>query len=163
MVLLCYFGHGNIDVEVIPKQNAQDSPPSPSLLLLTYRAETYTFAFLPASTLVSGWQPEVKLRGSTGLLHWSAPLVYRYKENKGDLQGIGRSQFIPHKFADGVCRGVILGPALCNVFISDFDNGIECTFTKLDYIKLSDVIDTSEEQNSRGTWRCPRSGPLATP
>lgn len=71
--------------------------------------------------------------------------------------------FLQCPVADGVCRGVILGPALFNVFISDFDNGIECTFTKLDYIKLSDVIDTSEEQNSRGTWRCPRSGPLATP
>lgn len=39
---VCYFVLWNVGVEVIPEQNAQDSPPSPSLLqlLLTCRAET---------------------------------------------------------------------------------------------------------------------------
>lgn len=32
MVLVCYFVLWNVGVEVIPEQNAQDSPPSPSLL-----------------------------------------------------------------------------------------------------------------------------------
>lgn len=42
MVLVCYFVRWNIGVEVIPEQNAQDRPLSPSLLqlLLTYRPET---------------------------------------------------------------------------------------------------------------------------
>ena len=55
-----------------------------------------------------------------------------------------------------------MGLVLFNTFISDTDNGIECTFSKFAHDnKPSGAVDTLEGRKpSRGTWTDWRSGPM---
>jgi len=48
----------------------------------------------------------------------------------------------------GVLQGLVLGPALFNIFVSDMDSGIECTHSRyLDNTKPCGVVDTPEGRN----------------
>jgi len=49
----------------------------------------------------------------------------------------------------GISQGVVLGPALFNMFVSDMNSGIECTLCKFsDSTKLSGAINTLEGRDA---------------
>ena len=65
----------------------------------------------------------------------------------------------------GVPQGLVLRPALYNIFVGDMDSGIDCTLSKFaDDTELCGAVDTLEGRDvpSRGTWTGWRGGTVQT-